>query len=280
MKKLNLGCGNKFHPDWINIDMYPSDESVLKCNFLNGIPLEANYFDIVYHSHVLEHFTRPLGKRLIQECFRILKPGGILRMAFPDLEKIVKEYQNNIVRLDEGDENAKWDYDWILLEMYDQTVRNENGGEMLKFINNSTIPNREYVNYRIGNNQPVNKNIGKIEGSLKNEINNLQKQIDDKGAKGFSKLFKKLLNAKDRVCIFLLSKKERENLKIGRFRNNGEIHQWMYDRISIKTLLDEVGFTGFKIRSANESYIDNWQAFNLDNPDEHASLFVEAIKPA
>ena len=85
--------------------------------------------------------------------------------------------------------------------------------------------------------------------------------------------------------IKLLLDKEYTALQIGRFRQSGEIHQWMYDRYSLSVLLKECGFENIVQRNAPESYITDWDSFKLDTeidgtvykPD---SLFMEAIKPA
>ena len=78
MKYLNLGCGSSFltMSEWTNLDFTSSGESVIAHNLLNGIPYSDNYFDLVYHSHVLEHFSKDDGEAFIAECFRVLKPGG------------------------------------------------------------------------------------------------------------------------------------------------------------------------------------------------------------
>ncbi len=55
MKLLNLGCGDRYHPDWINVDLHSSNPKVL-ANYLKEIlPFEDDFFDVVYHSHVQEH---------------------------------------------------------------------------------------------------------------------------------------------------------------------------------------------------------------------------------
>src|ERR1035437_720851 len=89
---LNLGCGKRFHPDWINIDFVSSSKDVIACNLLKGIPYESNTFAVVYHSHVLEHFPKNEVNNFIAECFRVLKKDGIIRIAVPDFEALVKEY--------------------------------------------------------------------------------------------------------------------------------------------------------------------------------------------
>ena len=128
---LNVGCGNKFHKKWVNVDMYSKCPYVKSYNLLKGLPFANDQFDVVYHSQVLEHFSKEKAPDFVKECFRVLKPGGIMRVVVPDLENIVNEY---IKHLNENIENpsrqAEANYDWILLEMYDQTVRNYSGGQM------------------------------------------------------------------------------------------------------------------------------------------------------
>jgi len=74
-------------------------------------------------------------------------------------------------------------------------------------------------------------------------------------------------------------------LQIGRFRQSGEIHQWMYDRYSLDKLLQECGLVKVTQRYAHQSYLENWNKYNLDTePDgtiyKPDSLYMEAIKPS
>ena len=138
MKNLNLGCGYNYvvSSEWTNLDFISTGEGVMAHNLLSGIPFESESFDLVYHSHLLEHFTKEDGEKLIAECFRVLRPGGILRIAVPDLESIVKNYLNVLESgLNKpGDEMIRANYDWIILELYDQTVRTKSGGNMAKYL--------------------------------------------------------------------------------------------------------------------------------------------------
>jgi predicted SAM-dependent methyltransferase len=128
MKMLNLGCGEKYHPAWINIDFVSNDKNVIAHNLLKGIPFGDNEVDVVYHAHVLEHFSPEDGKNLVKECFRVLKPGGILRVGVPDLENIIREYIRNLEGAKNGDSEAAARYEWIKLELLDQMVRHRRGG--------------------------------------------------------------------------------------------------------------------------------------------------------
>ncbi len=92
MKYLNLGCGNRFDPNWINIVFFAYDKCVIQHNLHLGIPFPDNSFEMVYHSHLLEHFLKQDAAKFLIECFRVLKPGEIIRIAVPDLEAITKLY--------------------------------------------------------------------------------------------------------------------------------------------------------------------------------------------
>src|SRR5271163_2177762 len=94
VKCLNLGCGSRFHPDWVNLDLYPSSPTVQQWDLQKEFPFPDGSFDVVYHSHVLEHFSRRDGLRFLERCCKVLRPEGILRVVVPDLERIVKLYVN------------------------------------------------------------------------------------------------------------------------------------------------------------------------------------------
>jgi ubiquinone/menaquinone biosynthesis C-methylase UbiE len=260
MQMLNIGCGSKFHNDWINMDMASSAKEVRIANFLKGIPLADASMDVVYHSHVLEHFSRKDGEQLIAHCSRVLKPGGIIRIALPNLEVIVREYLANMEKALAGDRAAADNYDWMLLEMYDQTVRNKSGGEMGEWLFREKIPNEAFVLKRVGT------DVLKWREAAKNP--SPRKKITWQDVK---RKMRKTITS-------LMPGAIRKPLEIGQFRTGGEIHQWMYDRYSLKRLLEKNGFSQVEQRTAITSYISNWQDYGLDNPTETASLFMEAIK--
>ncbi|MEO6252342.1 MAG: methyltransferase domain-containing protein [Ferruginibacter sp.] len=270
MKYLNLGCGNKYSKsaDWLNTDMLPVGEDVVRCNFLNGIPFESNRFELVYHSHVLEHFAKNDGERFIAECFRVLKPGGVIRIALPNLEIIAREYLHNMEKALEGDKKAGDDYDWIMLEMFDQTVRNDPGGAMFQYLQQDNLPNKEYIFKRIGVGANLYlKDAVKPTRNLSDKIKIIQKKP--------SVLFSKL---QDSLFKLLMPSKKYAMYKTGNFRQAGEIHQWMYDRYSLGRLLEKVGFSRVEVRKADTSYIPDWGSYKLDDTTESASLFIEAVK--
>src|SRR5258706_13741581 len=82
---LNFGCGGTYHPDWVNLDAAPVSPQVTAHDVRRPFPYVANRFDGLYGSHVLEHLQPPAAMRLLRECFRVLRPGGIVRIVVPDL---------------------------------------------------------------------------------------------------------------------------------------------------------------------------------------------------
>lgn len=85
MIKLNLGAGPCVIPGWDNLDKFPQAPGTIQCDVLEGLPYEDNSVDLIYASHLLEHFNIVAGIEFLRECRRVLKPGGIIRISVPDL---------------------------------------------------------------------------------------------------------------------------------------------------------------------------------------------------
>lgn len=272
MKLLNLGCGSRYHKDWINMDFSSDNEDVITHNLLNGIPYENNTFDVVYHSHLLEHFSKADAVNFIKECHRVLKHGGVIRIVVPNLEDIVNNYKKYLKLALNGDKLAEANYDWTMIEMYDQCARNFSGGEMGKLYTQGDIPNPDFVYGRVGIRVKQ-----KIKLDPNSNLHNTQLSLFTKNA-----FEKSLLYTKGRILKLIL-RKEFKYYELGKFRLNGEVHQWMYDSFSLARLLTQNGFKDTKVCKAWESRIPQWASFNLDNnPDETIykpdSFYMEAIK--
>jgi predicted SAM-dependent methyltransferase len=91
--KLHLGCGKKIIKGYVHIDVVPH-EHVDHVASIDNLPfIENNAADVIYNCHVLEHFKRSQVKSVLQEWYRVLKPGGILRISVPNFEAICEVYQ-------------------------------------------------------------------------------------------------------------------------------------------------------------------------------------------
>lgn len=93
---LNIGPGanwTKPAPNWLSVDVDPriGDIVVNLCEF-PGFPLKENIVSCIYASHVLEHVSMNRIQFLLNDCFRVLKPNGWMRIVLPDVEKSMREY--------------------------------------------------------------------------------------------------------------------------------------------------------------------------------------------
>jgi len=91
--KLHLGCGKRYIPGFIHIDLVDYPHIDYKTDVSDLSMFEDNSVDLIYACHVLEHFKRHEVMGVLAEWYRVLKPGGILRVAVPDFEAIVKVYE-------------------------------------------------------------------------------------------------------------------------------------------------------------------------------------------
>jgi predicted SAM-dependent methyltransferase len=94
---LNLGSGPRGLQDrkWINVDGYKDKNVHYLCDFNRRLPFDSKVFDGIFCEHVLEHFSYENGNKLLSECRRILKDGGIIRIVVPDGKKFMSAYFND-----------------------------------------------------------------------------------------------------------------------------------------------------------------------------------------
>lgn len=277
MQLLNIGCGSTFEPSWTNIDIASSYPEVQSHDIRKGLPYPDAHFDACYSSHVLEHMTQEEANNLLEECWRVLKPQSIIRIVVPDLEQIVRKYLETLEQAEAGMLEAEPNYDWMMLEMYDQTVRDFGGGEMGLYLRNPEIKNKEFVRARIGLEA---ENFWHQEKGLKKTENFWEKIA----SKSMFKFANKLQYwTVEKIVTVLAGSETRRAFKAGIFRNSGEIHRWMYDRFSLRRMLEKNGFVEVRVCQATESRIANFNSYSLDvvngkirKPD---SLFMEGIKP-
>ncbi len=88
--KLQLGSGTNLLKGWLNTDcslFFPSDCFL---DVTRPFPFSGQTFEYVFTEHLIEHLTYPQGVFMLKESYRVLKPGGKLRVACPDLRIIVQ----------------------------------------------------------------------------------------------------------------------------------------------------------------------------------------------
>lgn len=268
---LNIGCGKRWHPAWTNLDMVTNSVDVIRHDLTRPLPFPANHFDLVYHSHVLEHFSREDGSRLIAECVRVLRSQGVLRVVVPDLEKLVRSYLRALEHARQGTPGWDANYEWSLLALYDQATRTRPGGQMLEYLRRDRLPNPEYVRDECGSEmESIIRRAEEERKDLQHAGNRPQPRnwFSRKRRREFADRY---LGAAYRA------------FRLGRFRLGGEVHQWMYDGYALENLLRQHGLHMVTLRGPLDSAIPGWPAFNLDSdPDGRVykpeSLFVEGTK--
>lgn len=240
----NLGCGTRHHPAWINIDFHGDGQTVFSWDLRQRLPLQDASCDAIYSSHAIEHFNREGSRRFLSECHRVLKPGGILRLVTPDLEGIARSYLQCLEAAQRGEQGAVARYEWMVVELLDQLVRHESGGEMLKLWCRPELPAEDFIAQRVGT--EFWRARQHFKGRIISEAAPIDAQI------------------------------------VGSFRLGGEVHQWMYDSYSLARLLAESGFSSIRVCQATDSSIKDFASYGLDTePDGSVykpdSFFMEAI---
>lgn len=118
MLRINIGCGPSPTPGWVNIDNSPSvllrrlpvgaligstrravwdaaREHGVRYGSARRLSFPDSSAEAIYSSHMLEHLSRRDAGRFLGECRRVLAPGGVIRIAVPDLRMIVSEYETD-----------------------------------------------------------------------------------------------------------------------------------------------------------------------------------------
>lgn len=91
--KLHIGCGTNYLEGWFNTDLYPNKRRA-GLNATRWFPYPDASFDYVFSEHMIEHVPYHRGYVMLSEAFRVLKPGGTLRIVTPDICFLIGLYQN------------------------------------------------------------------------------------------------------------------------------------------------------------------------------------------
>ena len=101
--RVHLGCGVDIRTGWVNVDLFlgprpridpvqQSDTLLIIHDLRAGLPLPEGSCDLVYSSHFFEHLSFAHGLRLMQDCYRGLRSGGIFRVVLPNFAKCFDAY--------------------------------------------------------------------------------------------------------------------------------------------------------------------------------------------
>lgn len=125
--KLHLGSFHKKIYGFINVDIRPEVHPDLVDDCAKLEKIENNSVDLIYTSHMLEHFSREDGRKALQRWYEVLKSNGTLRISVPDFEKIASHYVfykdlKWLSHMLNGSQRHPFDFH---LAMYDETLLTE-----------------------------------------------------------------------------------------------------------------------------------------------------------
>jgi predicted SAM-dependent methyltransferase len=256
---LNVGCGTHFSREWTNLDLH-SGPAVVAHDVRRPLPFPDHSFRAAYSSHLLEHLEPEVAGDLLAEMFRVLQPGGVIRIAVPDLEGICRAY---LARLEEaiarpGPQSLSR-YRWSVLELLDQMVRRRPGGAILETLRSGDF-DPEYVRERGGDECA---------------------EFLDRRRPGSARPAGRRRNGGP-------LRELRRAVRLGRSgsaADMGELHRWMYDRLSLRLALEQAGFTEIASVAHDSSSIPDWDRYGLDtsmdgeSPRKPDSMFMEGVRP-
>jgi predicted SAM-dependent methyltransferase len=91
-QKIQIGSGSNILEGWLNTDVVPAP-NVFFLDTTKRFPIDEKTFDYIYSEHHIEHLTYQEGVGMTREAYRILKPGGKMRIATPNLAVLLSLYE-------------------------------------------------------------------------------------------------------------------------------------------------------------------------------------------
>jgi predicted SAM-dependent methyltransferase len=117
-RRLHLGCGQRYIPGFFHVDALPYS-IVDRVGRVESMPfIASNSVELIYACHVLEHFGRFEVPDVLAEWYRVLQPGGLLRLAVPDFaacaaiyyEQGLEDGLSGLIGLVSGGQRDSYDY--------------------------------------------------------------------------------------------------------------------------------------------------------------------------
>jgi len=93
-KKLQIGCGRNPLSGWLNTDLL-ANQKVVYMDATKPLPFPDNTLDYIYSEHIFEHISYRDGGKFLKESHRVLKPGGRIRIATPDMAFLIRLYSES-----------------------------------------------------------------------------------------------------------------------------------------------------------------------------------------
>src|SRR5215469_2654074 len=83
---LEIGAGWNSRPGWLATDLNPpAGYACIELDVSKAFEIPSESFDFVYSEHMIEHMSFEDGRNMLEECNRILKPFGVIRIVTPSV---------------------------------------------------------------------------------------------------------------------------------------------------------------------------------------------------
>jgi predicted SAM-dependent methyltransferase len=275
---LNVGCGRRYRDDWINLDLQPASPEVMAWDVREPLPFASNSIAFAYTSHMLEHLPENHAGTLLAELHRVLVPGGTVRVVVPDLELIARWYIEAI----EAKGAPGYALEWSRLHLLDQLVRRTSGGSMKTFLRDASTEAFNFAARRLGSEALGTQAAARQPTSGMGALARLRSALRAPGLPGRFRVRVGLAVGYALVRC-LLGARGPEALTAGWFATSGEQHQWMYDEISLRRIVEHAGFSRVSRQTAATSGWTGWGLSNLDVDPQGTiykpeSIYLEGTK--
>ncbi len=92
-RALQIGTGANPIAGWLNSDLFPSQSGTIFLDASAPLPLPNESLRFIYTEHTIEHISLAAARRLLIELHRTLQVGGVVRIATPNLEKLLALFE-------------------------------------------------------------------------------------------------------------------------------------------------------------------------------------------
>lgn len=89
MVRVMIGAGPGAKKGWLATDLTPTRSDVVLLDAGKRFPFDDRTVDRIHTEHMIEHVPFDVGQNMLRECFRVMKPGGRIRIATPDYDRVV-----------------------------------------------------------------------------------------------------------------------------------------------------------------------------------------------
>lgn len=95
IRKVQLGAGGSRLKGWLNTDIEPGGDGLAYLDATKRFPFEDASLHYIFSEHVIEHLSYDEGKTMIAEAYRVLVPGGKMRVSTPDMMQFIALFEED-----------------------------------------------------------------------------------------------------------------------------------------------------------------------------------------